>query len=106
MFSICKRFLSRIEVLDRWFLALRLITIVVGAAWYLWVPYDAITRSIFGLLLAGFAILSKEFFSGLYSKSLKFVESQLLLSESKTPGIENKFANARRNIRLVGFLIF
>ena len=54
MFSICKRFLSRIEVLDRWFLALRLITIVVGAAWYLWVPYDAITRSIFGLLLAGF----------------------------------------------------
>jgi signal transduction histidine kinase len=54
MFSAIKKFLSGLETPDLWFLALRLVTILVGIAWYVWVPYDPSTRSIFGLLLSGF----------------------------------------------------
>ncbi|MFQ5917458.1 MAG: sensor histidine kinase [Candidatus Binatia bacterium] len=54
MFSIRKRILSRLETLDLWFLVLRLVTILVGVAWYLWVPHDPNTQSIFGRLLSGF----------------------------------------------------
>ena len=52
---IRKRILRRLETLDLGFLVLRLATILVGVAWYLWVPHDPNIRSLFGRILFGFA---------------------------------------------------
>ncbi|MFQ5903062.1 MAG: sensor histidine kinase [Candidatus Binatia bacterium] len=56
MSSTLKKILFRLETLDLWFLALRLVAILVGMAWYTWVHYDPNTRSIFGLLLSAFVV--------------------------------------------------
>ena len=56
MFSFWQRILSRLETTDLWFLVLRVATILVGMVWYHWVPYDAGTQFIFGLLLSGFVV--------------------------------------------------
>lgn len=54
MFLFKKKIPSRFEAVDLWFLVLRVVTMLVGMAWYRWVPYDASTQSIFSLLLFGF----------------------------------------------------
>lgn len=51
-----QKILPRFETVDLWFLVLRVVTILVGMAWYRWVPYDASTQFIFGLLLSGFVV--------------------------------------------------
>ena len=56
MFSFWQKILSRLETTDLWFLVLRVATILVGMVWYHWVPYDAGTQFIFGLLLSGFVV--------------------------------------------------
>src|SRR3990167_2003116 len=56
MFSFWQKILSRLETTDLWFLVLRVATILVGMVWYHWVPYDAATQFIFGLLLSGFVV--------------------------------------------------
>jgi len=66
MFSTLRKILFRLEPLDRWFLALRLVTMLVGTAWYLWVPYDPGTRSIFGLLFTGFGFYTIALYLGIF----------------------------------------
>lgn len=56
MFSFWQKILSRLETTDLWFLVLRVVTMLVGLAWYRLVPYDASTQFIFGLLLSGFVV--------------------------------------------------
>lgn len=56
MFSLRQKILSRLETTDLWFLVLRVVTMLVGLAWYRLVPYDASTQFIFGLLLSGFVV--------------------------------------------------
>ncbi len=56
MFSFWQKILSRFETTDLWFLVIRVATILVGMVWYHWVPYDAGTQFIFGLLLSGFVV--------------------------------------------------
>ena len=56
MFSFRQKILSRLETTDLWFLVLRVVTILVGMAWYRWVPYDASPQFIFALLLSGFVV--------------------------------------------------
>lgn len=56
MFSLRQKILSRIETTDLWFLVLRVVTMLVGLAWYRLVPYDAGTQFIFGLLLSGLVV--------------------------------------------------
>src|SRR3989338_8717704 len=56
MFSFWQKILSRLETTDLWFLVLRIAMILVGMVWYHWVPYDASTQFIFGLLLSGFVV--------------------------------------------------
>ncbi|MFQ5853362.1 MAG: hypothetical protein ACE5JU_22610, partial [Candidatus Binatia bacterium] len=64
--SIRKNILSRLAALDLWFLGLRLVTFLVGVAWYILVPYDPNTQSILGLLLSGFAGYTVLLYAGIF----------------------------------------
>ncbi|MBI4490004.1 MAG: HAMP domain-containing histidine kinase [Deltaproteobacteria bacterium] len=66
MFSTVKKILFRLETIDIWFLALRFATILAGMGWYAWVPYDANTRSIFGLLFSGFIAYTIVLYVGIF----------------------------------------
>lgn len=67
MFSLRQMISSRLETVDLWFLGLRLVTIVVGMAWYQWVPYDPSTQFIFGLLLSGFVVYTVILYVSIFS---------------------------------------
>ncbi|MBI2988970.1 MAG: ATP-binding protein [Deltaproteobacteria bacterium] len=66
MFLNLKKILFRLETLDLWFLALRLVMILVGIAWHSWVPYDPQTGSVFGLLLSGFVAYTIILYVGVF----------------------------------------
>src|SRR3990172_8110163 len=66
MFLNLKKILFCLETLDLWFLALRLVMILVGIAWHSWVPYDPQTGSVFGLLLSGFVAYTTILYVGIF----------------------------------------
>lgn len=78
MFALVKKILSRLGTIDVWFLGLRLIIIVVGTGWYLWVPYDSHVQSIFGWLLFAFVVYTALLYLGIFSWPGKIREFYLL----------------------------
>jgi signal transduction histidine kinase len=66
MFVPLKKFLARLEAIDLWFLGLRLVTILVGIAWYVWVPYEPADQSIFALLLWGIGAYTAILCAGIF----------------------------------------